>query len=434
MTKRSLSDILRWGFLLMLPASVLGSVAAWPALRAVSLFRILYVSLCLGGAIWLLRERRLPRGIRVRGLLLFLILWLAWTFVSLIWAHDKGAGVRYAIFLVMMVSLSAGTVLAVDNARTLRIALILLLAVYAVSLAVGLLEIATDFRLSTSGLVGRDLRYQWAATSIFYNQNDFATYIALWLPFLLVTPFLSRSVPALVAAAVGAVVSVICLLYTGSRTNLLALGLAVPSVLASLALRRGHNSSWRQWTLGIALILAVSCTAFVGMRGGLPGAPLPAVGVQHWRFDTLGAEMGAGTGSGGTRIMLVEGGLDVAKSSRLLGVGPGNAENYLRQLPGLDSTYNLHNWWLEVLVDGGLLVFLGYLLFYAALLYGLFLAATRSGQTLLVFAASALSAALMGYILGSLSPSSAIHFTPMWIHFGLSMAVINLHRRRVSYA
>jgi O-antigen ligase len=417
----------------MLPASVLGSAAAWPALRTVSLFRILYVALCFGGAIWVLRERRFPRGIRVRGLLLFLSFWMVWTLFSLIWADDKVAGIRYAIFLVMMVSLSMGTVLAADNPKRMRIALILLLAVFALSLAVGLLEIGTDFRLPTSGLVGRDLRYQWAATSIFYNQNDFATYIALWLPFLLVTPFLSRSVSALVASILGALVSAICLLYTGSRTNLLALGLAVPSTIAILALRKG-SSRWWQWTLGIALILAVSCTVFVGMRGGLLGAPLPAVGVQHWRFDTLGAEIGTGTGSGGTRIMLIEGGLEVARSSRLLGVGPGNAEYHLRQLPGLDSTYNLHNWWLEVLVDGGLLVFLGHLLFYGSLLYGLFLAAIRSGETLMVFAASALFAALMGYIFGSLSPSSAIHFTPMWIHFGLSMAVINLHRRHVSYA
>ena len=125
MRQRSLSDILRWGFLLMLPAAVLGSVAAWPGLRTLSLFRVLYVALCVGGAIWALRQRRFPPGVRVRGFLLFLAFWVAWTMVSLIWTTDREAGVRYAIFLVMMLSVCAGTVLAVDNRRTLRIACLL---------------------------------------------------------------------------------------------------------------------------------------------------------------------------------------------------------------------------------------------------------------------------------------------------------------------
>jgi len=431
MRQRSLSDILRWGFLLMLPAAVLGSVAAWPGLRTLSLFRILYVALCVGGAIWVLRQRRFQPGVRVRGFLLFLAFWVWWTLVSLIWTTDGEAGVRYAIFLVMMLSVCAGTVLAVDNTRTLRIALILLFAVFAASLAMGLLEIATDFRLPTSGLVGRDQRYQWAVTSIFHNQNDFATYIALWLPFLLVTPFIARGVPAVLAATVWSLVSVICLLYTGSRTSLLALALVVPSILAVLAVRKGTSSRWWQWVLGVALICALVCTVYIGIRGVLPVGPLPEIGIQHWRFDTLGVEVEAGTGSGGTRIMLIKGGLAVARSSRLLGVGPGNAEYHLRQLPGLETVYNLHNWWLEVLVNGGVLVFVGYLFFYGALLYGLFMVATRTDDALMALVAVALFAALVGYTLGSLSPSSAIHFTPMWIHFGLSMAVINLHRKHV---
>jgi teichuronic acid biosynthesis protein TuaE len=429
MRQRSLSDILRGGFLLMLPAAVLGSVAAWPGLRTLSLFRILYVALCAGGAIWVLRQRRLPRGVRVRGFLLFLAFWIVWTLVSLIWADDKGAGVRYAVFLLMMVSLSAGTVLAVDNTRTLRIALILLFAVFAASLAIGLLEMTTDFRLPTSGLVGRDQRYQWAVTSIFHNQNDFATYIALWLPFLLALPFFARRAGAMLGALAGSLISVVCLLYTGSRTNLLALALAVPGLLLILAVRKGTSSNRRQWALGIALVCAVVSTTYLGMRGALHLVQLPKVGVSHWQFDTLGAEIEAGSGSGGTRLRLIEGGLAVARSSRLLGVGPGNAEYHLRRLPGLETVYNLHNWWLEVLVNGGVLVLVGYLFFYGALLYGLFMVATRTDDALMALVAVALFAALVGYTLGSLSPSSAIHFTPMWIHFGLSMAVVNLRRK-----
>jgi teichuronic acid biosynthesis protein TuaE len=432
-TKLSLSQVLRWGFLLLLPAAVLGSVAAWPGLRTLSAFRVLSVVLCLGAAIWLLRKRTFPTKVHVRGFLLFLAFWVLWTLLSLIWAADKLAGIRYSIFLVMMVSLSAGTVLAIDNVKTLRAALLLLVAVFGASLSIALLEIASDFRLPTSGLVGLPDRYQWAVTSFFYNQNDFATYIALWLPFLLAMPFVARRVSVVLPAVVCSFLCAICLLYTGSRTNLLAMVLVAPAMLTVLALRRGTSSKRSQWIMGIALLFAVACFLFLGTRGELPLVRLPWIGVQHWRFDTLETEIDQGSGSGGTRIKLIEGAVHVSLDSHLLGVGPGNAEYHLRRLPGLETVYNLHNWWLEVLVNGGALVFVGYLAFYAALLWSLFRVARDTQDGLTALAAASLFAALVGYTLGSLSPSSAIHFTPMWIHFGLSLAVINLHRSREAH-
>ena len=75
MIRLSLSSVLRWGFLVLLPAAVLGSVAAWPTLRTLSLFCLLYVALGLGAAIWVLRRRRFSLDVRVRGFLLFLAFW-----------------------------------------------------------------------------------------------------------------------------------------------------------------------------------------------------------------------------------------------------------------------------------------------------------------------------------------------------------------------
>ena len=431
-TRLSLSEALRWGFVVLLPLAVLGSIAAWPSLRTLSAFRILYVGLCGGTLIWLVRERKPTPRVQVPGFLLFLAFWVAWTLLSLLWAADKVAGVRYSVFLIMMTSLSAGTVLALNNTRTLRLALLLLLAVLGMALGVGLLEILTDFRLPTSNLVGLPERYQWAVTSFFHNQNDFATYIALWLPLLVAVPFFTRRVAPLACTSVGSMISAICLLYTGSRTNLLALALMVPSLLVVLVLRKGTSSRRWQWVLGLALLCAIAGILYLGASGQLPVLSLPWVGVQHWRFDTLEAEIEAGAGSGGTRIKLIEGGLAAIRDSRLLGVGPGNAEYHMRERPGLELVHNLHNWWLEVLVNGGLAVFLGYLVFYGALLWNLFRIAVGNADKLVAFASACLFAALVGYTVGSLSPSSAIHFTPMWIHFGLGLAVINLHRKRVS--
>jgi teichuronic acid biosynthesis protein TuaE len=424
-------EILRWGFLIMLPAAIVGSIAAWPTFRTLSAFRLLYLGLCIGAPTWLLLQRRFSLKLEVGGFLLFLAFWVVWALGSLTWAVDKLAGIRYCIFLAMMVSLSIGTVLAVDSAKTVRTLLLILLLVFLLAVGIGLAEIATDFRLPTSGLIGRAERFQWASTSFFHNQNDFATYITLWFPFLLAAAFFTtRRVSVVPAALICALLCIACLLYTGSRTNLLAFALIIPSLLLAIALRGGVNIKLWQVVLGLVLLFGIALATYVGINGSLPLLPLPEIGIQHWRFDTLSSEIAAGAGSGGSRIKLVVNGLTALRNTYFVGVGPGNAEYHLQRMPGTEAVYNLHNWWMEVLVNGGIFVFAGYLFFYAALLYGLLQVAVKAQGEILAYAGTSLFAALVGYTFGALSPSSAIHFTPMWIHFGLSLAVINLHRKR----
>ncbi len=307
-------------------------------------------------------------------------------------------------------------------------ALLLLLTVFGLALSISLLEIATDFRLSTSGLAGLPARYQWAATSFFHNQNDFATYIALWLPFLLAAPLITQRIGLVLPAVGGILLAIICFAHTGSRANLLAFALSVVSLLAVAGARFGPAIKPRRLLPGLIVLLGAVVAMCLGVRGLVPVLAVPDIGVQHWRFDTLASEVSAGAGSGGSRIALISDGLRALRDSYFLGVGPGNADHHLQHIGGLDRVYNLHNWWMEVLVNGGILVFVGYLLFYAALLGNLFVIAARTRRQVPAFVAASLFAALMGYVFGSLSPSSAIHFAPMWIHFGLSLAVINMER------
>ncbi len=427
LSRLSFGECLRWTFLIMLPAAVVGSVAAWPTLRTLSVFRLLYLGLCVGAPTWLLLKRRFSFGFEVGGFFVFLALWVVWALVSLAWAVDKAAGVKYVIFLVMMISLSVGTVLAVNTVRTVRILLLLLLLTFLMAIIIGLAEIVSDFRLPTSGLVGRPERFQWASTSFFHNQNDFASYITLWLPFLLSAAFFARRLSSVSAAALCGILSVVCLLHTGSRANLIGFALTLPSLLLVVAVRGGTTAKPGRLILGLIIMVAVALAAYLGTRGWLPVLSPPAIGQQHWRFGTLSSEIEAETGSGGNRIKLTMNGLQVLWNSHLLGVGPGNAEYHLQEMPGTELVYNLHNWWMEVLVNGGVLVFLGYLLFYAALVSKLFQVAVKAESDLLAYSATSLFAALIGYTFGGLAPSSAVHFTPMWIHFGLSLAVVNLH-------
>lgn len=422
-------EVLRWGFLIMLSAAIVGPVASWSGFRSAFAFRLLYVGLCFGAVTWLLLQRQFLLKLGIGGFLTFLAFWLVWAAGSLVWAADKVAGIRYLIFLVMMVSVTVGTVLAVNSLKMLRIALLILLLTFLAAIGVGLLEILTDFRLPTSGMIGVPARFQWRVTSFFYNTNNFATYIALWLPFLIAPAFFTRRVMVLAAVAICTSLSVVCFMRTGSRANLLAVSLVALTLLLALALRRGVRIKWWQVILGIMVLLVAGLAMYLPFGGPFTVLNLPEKGIEAWHIGTLLDQITAGTGSGGARISLITNGLTALVQSGLLGVGPGNAEYHVQRMPGTERIYRLHNWWMEVLVNGGIFVFGGYLIYYGALLYNLFQVTVKAENELLAYAGISLLAALVGYSVGALGPSSAIHFTPMWIHFGLALAVINLFRR-----
>lgn len=74
------------------------------------------------------------------------------------------------------------------------------------------------------------------------------------------------------------------------------------------------------------------------------------------------------------RLNLIKNGFTILANTLFLGVGTGNIEYYMAQ-PGLISTngvLNIHNWWMEILVSSGIIVFVYYLVIYIKRLYAFY--------------------------------------------------------------
>ena len=158
---------------------------------------------------------------------------------------------------------------------------------------------------------------------------------------------------------------------------------------------------------------------------------MPERAVTKFDFSLLSAQREAETGSGAVRSSLLEDGLRLVAETDGLGVGAGNAEVKVRALANFPGVANLHNWWLEVLVDGGVVGFALYLLFFLTLLVRQTEAARRTRDPFVRYMALSGALALIGWTVGSVGPSTAIHFAPMWIVFGLGMAALVLDRQAV---
>ena len=401
-----LRSILAAIVMLMPLAALIGPSLALPGLHSFYAYRLLVAALVAFGTGWVLLAN--PRWrLEAYGFLELYGLWVAWLALTMIWAPDKGRALNYLALFLLIGILAIATASAGASHRRFRFLLTTLAIGYALMALVGTGEWLTGRHLSTSVLAGGDR----TASAFFFNPNDLGTYLAMCWPFLLLGLFWTRrrSLVALdvLAAAIGAWV----LVDTGSRSALLAVALETLAAAIFLAYRRG---------VAARIVVIVIFVAIIGGIGflGLSGS------TSKLNVVNLIREQQAGQGSGATRLQLQVAGLRAGVTRYFLGVGPGNAEPIVQaQNPDL-SIINLHDWWLEVLVDGGVPALLLYLALYGYLLGALRKVALRGSQPLIRYCAAASALALLGFAVGSFGPSTMINFLPLGLLYGVGIAVL----------
>ena len=406
-------------------AAIAGPNLAAPPAPWLFLFRILIVLLGLGLAGYLLMDGRLvlPAGLpRPAGLL---TVWFAWTALSIGWADDVVAALRWTLFLAMLGGLAIAIALVCRSPRRARILLWTLFGVFVLACLIAVAEVVTGLHLPTfrqgresrTGLIG--------VGSLFGNQNNFATFLSLSLSYLLVLPIVYRDARLKLLGFIGGGVALLFILATGSKSGLVAAGLVILGLLVLVGTDRQERGRLivAGAVAGLAVLLVVPA-----ILGGGP-VNLDERTVTKFDFGILSQQLETQEGSGGVRASLLSDGLGLVAETDGLGVGAGNAEGQVRSLANFPGVANLHNWWLEVLVNGGIVGFALYLIFYLTLLRGQVRAARRTQDPFVRYLSLAGALALIGWILGSIGPSTAIHFAPMWIVFGLSMGALVLWRR-----
>jgi O-antigen ligase len=400
-------------------AAVAGPNLAAPGAPWLFAFRVLAILIGLGLVAYVLMDGRLTLPARVPRPAALLGVLIAWSALSLGWAEDPIAAIRWTTFLAMMSALAIGIAMLASEPRRARRLLWALAATWAVACLVGAAEITTGLTLPTA----RDVTGGFGAASLFGNENNFAVYLTLCLPWFLALPVVYRDVRLRLLGVAGAVVSIGFMLASGSKASLLALGLMLIALLLLVGTdRRGGG---RLVAAGAIAALSVALVVPSVLGFGV----LPERTVTKLDFGLLLDQVQQEQGSGAVRTNLLEDGLALVGESGGLGVGAGNAEVRVRGLADFPGVGNLHNWWLEVLVDGGIVALAIYVAFYLLLWRGQVRAARRGTSRLVRYTGTAGTLALTGWVVGSLGPSTAIHFAPMWITFGLAMATLALAAR-----
>jgi len=385
-------------------------------------YRVLLPLLWLFFAMGILHQGRLDIShIKVKPYLQFLGLWLVYGVLSLAWALSKADAIRHIVFLFMAVSVIFFAVYYFSNSKDLKGFYYLWLLVLAALIPIGLWENLTGNHLSVSGLIGAPRVNIFMPSTVFKNPNDFATFLALSIPFIIALIRYRRSIFTRSVGLVVLGVSLYLLLETSSRANYLAVILEFAFLFTFLFRLK---AKFKTVILGGLLILALVVA--------LPGVTQRLAGTISEELESITSPWSLTYGSTGVRINLIKNSLIFLGRTGGFGVGAGNVEYWMEnsQVHDTHGTLNLHNWWAELLANYGVFTFAGYILFYLAIIAKLYEIYRYLGTGIEKMICEALLVALVGFFFASISSSAIMTLRFQWFLFAFALAFLNYHRKK----
>lgn len=205
---------------------------------------------------------------------------------------------------------------------------------------------------------------------------------------------------------------IVLLIMTTSRANYLGLALAVTLVLFLLNKRR---------LLLYVLVITITSSAIVYLSSIL--------GIDI--FDTIESNLTFEEGED-VRVNLILNGFYFLFRTFGIGVGPGQIESWM----ATESIFYhgrilaMHNYWMEIMVSYGIIVFVGFILFYYRIWRDM---VREAAQYILVcdkILPMAIAAMMFGWVISAVSASSIIRYDWLWAFWAIVIAYQGMLEKR----
>ncbi len=356
----------------------------------------------------------------------------SWYLLSLLWTPDLYLGLKYIFYLICGMGLVLSIIHYSKNIKYLNKIFKVLSIFVSIELCISLIESFTKFRMPISSysqlasFFGKDpINASEIAVSFIYgsfipptgfrwNTNDLAICMALSLPF-----FLNSKKTFLKIFGITSIITIIVM--AASRAAFLGVLLIFIFYFMFIKKRIG----------ALLFIWAIMIVSFFGIQE-LQESENPRINEVANSTKAISMYLKGDIDIGGSiewRRELVQNGLLALKRTYGFGIGAGGTvANQLMIGPVAGQFTSMHNFWIELLVEGGIVVALIMSLWLIAVTYNLFLISKQSTNEDLVYYGKSLFLSYIGFFPAAIAASSTIYFLPMWIMFGFSTSVILLSK------
>ncbi|NLP33732.1 MAG: hypothetical protein GX359_00865 [Clostridiales bacterium] len=355
--------------------------------------------------------------IKVNRYLQFFGIWVIYAILSVAWAASKSDAISNIIALFRYVSIIFFAIYYFRNTKDLKLFYSLWLAMLCGLIIVGIWEHFTGHHLPGYGIY-EEMRasFMFYPTGVFYNPNDYSTFLALSFPFATTAFRYIKNVLIRLIGLSSAILALYLIIVTESRANIIAVLLEFTFLVLLLT-----NLRQKFKVMLLVPISLIMLCFFMPETGQNIYSQLMA---QLGSFRT---EAVIDTSSVAIRVNLVRNGIMFLYLTMGFGVGAGNANHWMANFAAY-KTYEvlcLHNWWLEVLVNYGIIIFVGYVVVYICIVRNLWYVWHKTQDRMDRMIAEPLLLALIGFIFASMSPASVIGFSPQWFLFAFALVFIN---------
>ncbi len=350
---------------------------------------------------------------------LFLVTWLCYSIMQLLWVSDINSGIRQWLLLATGVFIVYSIMVTTHSLKDITHLSQALTIICLFNAGMGAWEHFTkrpfllsrfgDFSARTQGLI--PFRF-FSPAGAHGNPNDFAT--ALFFLAALSTGILFSKGKIIwkLLAVVSGICSFVVIIWTGSRTNMVAL-----PAFAACVLLLAANASRK--SLYLIIVLCTICSSIVISL--YQEDALAMSNSYYSEVETLA------NWQNNPRVGLLINAVYTANETFGLGAGPNNAHRYMAEGPvSVAHLTAPHSLYAELLSEYGYLITGGFLYLIISLVLYLFrvwryfpVAEIRPyamhGIIVLTFA---------GYV--TFSPSSTINLHEFWFALGYCLALVNI--------
>jgi len=360
----------------------------------------------------------------------FLIIFFLWYFLSIFWSLNKIYTIQYLFYIFCGVAIVLTVLINFSSKEKLLRALKIAGFAFSVEIILSLLESLTKFRLPISPFsnivtfFGREPSLQptldsfsipsliQPPTGFQWNPNDLAITMIMLTPFFL---FLKNNFVkwfAIIAIS-------IIIIMTSSRTVLFSMGILF---LIYFILYKKQITT----LILISLLLSVFFTQIDKLKESSNPQVSDIANTFTAIQDLVNGDIIFGQ-SVSIRQELALNGIKALIKTYGLGVGAGGSIAVQEKIGGVDGRItSMHNFWLELIVDSGVVFSFFFFLWYISLTWNLYKLGIQSNNEEFRYLGRSFSLCMIIFVPAAISASSVIYFLPMWLMLGFAIAIIEI--------
>ncbi|MCK4352704.1 O-antigen ligase family protein [candidate division WOR-3 bacterium] len=417
MSGKSIANLLKINWWIVLFLAIIGScVLNIPIRKDIHLFpfRIALLFFLWFLSTYIFYTGKFYISVRIKNYLLFLVVWLSWAILSFVWAQSKFDAIRHIVFLSFGIFIIFFSIYCFHKEKDIKSLFYFWISMTILLIGIGIFENLTMIHLPSSGITEKCGYFglmKRVPTAVFRNPNDYATFLCLTFPFLygFAKYIKNHSLKFIGFMLLG--ISLYLIVSTRSRANIIALFIEIIVIFLLLSKTSKVKFVLIAGTIFLCLLILPQIRNF-----------------YHLMISQITSLKYLGPSS--IRVNLIKNGWSFLVNSAFLGVGAGNVEWYMAN-KAIYETFgdlNIHNWWMEILVNYGVIIFTLYVVFYINILVNLFAILRNTKNNWIKIVAEICFISLIGFPLSSISSSSIMAIKPIWLLFATALCVVNCYR------